>query len=76
MYRYVMEELQSDKLKYEHYVFVGFNVLNKVETKFFERLREAGKALFIGIMMSSTPACPVKTHLPTHTRQENSFFVI
>lgn len=46
MYRYVMEELQSDKLKYEHYVFVGFNVLNKVETKFFERLREAGKALF------------------------------
>ena len=46
MYRYVMEDLQSDKLKYEHYVFVGFNVLNKVETKFFERLREAGKALF------------------------------
>lgn len=46
MYRYIMEELQSDKLKYEHYVFVGFNVLNKVETKFFERLREAGKALF------------------------------
>lgn len=46
MYRYVMEELQSDKLKYEHYVFVGFNVLNKVETKFFERLCEAGKALF------------------------------
>lgn len=46
MYRYVMEELQPDKLKYEHYVFVGFNVLNKVETKFFEHLREAGKALF------------------------------
>lgn len=46
MYRYVMEELQPDKLKNEHYVFVGFNVLNKVETKFFERLREAGKALF------------------------------
>jgi CRISPR/Cas system-associated exonuclease Cas4 (RecB family) len=46
MYRYVMEELKPDKLKYEHYVFVGFNVLNKVETKFFERLREAGKALF------------------------------
>lgn len=46
MYRYVMEELQPDKLKYEHYVFVGFNVLNKVETKFFQRLREAGKALF------------------------------
>lgn len=46
MYRHVMEELQPDKLKYERYVFVGFNVLNKVETKFFERLRDAGKALF------------------------------
>ena len=46
MYRQVMEELQPDKLKYDHYVFVGFNVLNKVETKFFERLHDAGKALF------------------------------
>lgn len=46
MYRHVMEELQPDKLKYDHYVFVGFNVLNKVETQFFERLRNAGKALF------------------------------
>lgn len=46
MYRYVMEELQPEKLKYDRYVFVGFNVLNKVETRFFERLRDAGKALF------------------------------
>ena len=46
MYRYVMEELQPEKLKYDRYVFVGFNVLNKVETRFFERLRDAGRALF------------------------------
>lgn len=46
MYRHVMEELQPEKLKYDRYVFVGFNVLNKVETSFFERLRDAGKALF------------------------------
>ena len=46
MYRYVMEELQPEKLKYDRYVFVGFNVLNKVENRFFERLRDAGRALF------------------------------
>lgn len=46
MYRQVMEELQPDKLKYDRYVFVGFNVLNKVETRFFKRLHDAGKALF------------------------------
>ncbi|WP_291529103.1 PD-(D/E)XK nuclease family protein [Bacteroides sp. UBA939] len=46
MYRQVMEELQPEKLKYDRYVFVGFNVLNKVETEFFKRLHDAGKALF------------------------------
>lgn len=46
MYRQVMEELKTDELKYDHYVFVGFNVLNKVETRFFEQLHDAGKALF------------------------------
>lgn len=46
MYRQVMEQLDPDKLKYDHYVFVGFNVLNKVEINFFEQLRDAGKALF------------------------------
>lgn len=46
MYRQVMEELKADELKYDRYVFVGFNVLNKVETQFFKQLHEAGKALF------------------------------
>ena len=31
MYRHVIEHLDVDKLPYEKYVFVGFNVLNKVE---------------------------------------------
>lgn len=46
MYRHVMEQLNTDHLRYDRYVFVGFNVLNKVETQFFQLLQEAGKALF------------------------------
>ncbi len=46
MYRNVMEQLEPEKLEYDRYVFVGFNVLNRVETRFFEFLRNAGKALF------------------------------
>ena len=46
MYRRVLETLQPEQLKYDRYVFVGFNVLNRVETEFFKRLHDAGKALF------------------------------
>lgn len=46
LYRKVIEQLDVDALKYDKYVFVGFNVLNKVETKFFDLLQEAGKAMF------------------------------
>lgn len=46
MYRNVMEQLDADQLHYDRYVFVGFNVLNKVEIEFFRRLQDAGKALF------------------------------
>lgn len=46
MYRNVMEQLDTDQLHYDRYVFVGFNVLNKVEIEFFNRLQDAGKALF------------------------------
>lgn len=46
MYRNVMEQLDIDQLHYDRYIFVGFNVLNKVETEFFRRLQEADKALF------------------------------
>lgn len=46
LYRHNIENLKLEKLKYDHYVFVGFNVLNKVEQTFFSKLKEAGKALF------------------------------
>lgn len=46
MYRQVMEELDTQRLNYDRYVFVGFNVLNRVEQAFFLRLQEAGKAWF------------------------------
>ncbi len=46
LYREVCEELDADSLPYDHYVFVGFNVLNRVEHLLFKNLQEAGKALF------------------------------
>ena len=46
LYRRVMESMNVGELPYEHYVFVGFNVLNKVENRFFLKLRDAGKAWF------------------------------
>ena len=46
MYRHVIEHLDVDKLPYEKYVFVGFNVLNKVEHTLFTQLKDAGKAVF------------------------------
>ena len=46
MYRHVIEHLDVDKLPYEKDVFVGFNVLNKVEHTLFTQLKDAGKAVF------------------------------
>lgn len=46
LYRNVMEQLNTGTLKYDKYVFVGFNVLNKVELAFFQQLKDADKALF------------------------------
>ena len=46
MYCHVIEHLDVDKLPYEKYVFVGFNVLNKVEHTLFTQLKDAGKAVF------------------------------
>jgi|UniRef100_UPI003567553F hypothetical protein len=46
LYRNVIEQLDADRLKYDKYVFVGFNVLNKVEKEFFQKLEKAGKAMF------------------------------
>ena len=46
LYRDVVEKLNPETLPYDTYVFVGFNVLNKVERTLFEALQNAGKALF------------------------------
>lgn len=46
LYRQGIETLNTDQLPYDTYVFVGFNVLNKVEQTLFQRLQDAGKALF------------------------------
>ena len=46
LYREVMNHLDVTQLPYDTYVFVGFNVLNKVEKELFIHLRDAGKAIF------------------------------
>lgn len=46
LYRQVIEQLNVEALPYNKYIFVGFNVLNKVEHTLFKKLNEAGKAMF------------------------------
>jgi hypothetical protein len=51
LYRQVVETLQSDddieaRFPYDHYLFVGFNLLQKVELNLFSQLQQAGKAHF------------------------------
>lgn len=45
LYRDVVEHKVSD-FHYKHYIFVGFNLLQKVEQRFFRQMREAGIAEF------------------------------
>lgn len=46
LYRHNIEKMNKENLQYDKYVFVGFNVLNEVEKKMFEQLRDWGKTLF------------------------------
>ena len=46
LYRQVIEQLDVEALPYNKYIFVGFNVLNKVEHTLLKKLNEAGKAMF------------------------------
>lgn len=46
LHRQVIEQLDVEALPYNKYIFVGFNVLNKVEHTLFKKLNEAGKAMF------------------------------
>ena len=46
LYRDAIEHFDTSQLAYDHYIIVGFNVLNRVEQALFDRLKESGKALF------------------------------
>lgn len=46
LYRDSINQLNTEVLPYEKYVFVGFNVLNKVERTLFTKLKNSGKAMF------------------------------
>ena len=46
LYRDGIEHFDASKLTYDNYVVVGFNVLNRVEKKLFNHLKESGKTLF------------------------------
>jgi hypothetical protein len=46
LYRTAIELINPQEMPYERYVFVGFNVLNKVEGRLFNLLHDADKAMF------------------------------
>jgi CRISPR/Cas system-associated exonuclease Cas4 (RecB family) len=46
LYRDAIDRLDTGHLPYDKYVFVGFNVLNRAETRLFKLLQQAEKALF------------------------------
>ena len=46
LYRDIIEGNRPIDLPFDNYVFVGFNALNKVESRLFEIVKEQGKALF------------------------------
>ena len=46
LYRDGIEHFDASWLTYDHYIVVGFNVLNRVEQELFDHLKESGKALF------------------------------
>ena len=46
LYRGVAENVSDINFKYKKYVFVGFNMLQKVEERLFEHLMQQDKALF------------------------------
>ena len=76
MYRHVIEGLDTGLLRYDRYVFVGFNVLNKVETRFFQLLQDAGKAMFYWDYDIFYTACPMSSNRHTSTKRANSYCAI
>lgn len=45
LYRKVADD-ENVNFEYDRYIFIGFNMLQKVERKIFDRLKEQGKAFF------------------------------
>ncbi len=46
LYRKVCEHLDTTQLTYDRYLFIGFNLLQKVEQQLFSELQKEGKAKF------------------------------
>lgn len=46
LYRDTLKRIDTNSLPYEKYIFVGFNVLNRIEFNLFKMLQDAEKALF------------------------------
>lgn len=74
MYRHVIEKIEPEKLPYERYVFIGFNVLNKVEIRFFQLLQEAGKALFYWDYDIAYTRLPLEQEVP-YTHEAGEFIL-
>ena len=71
LYRDIIERFDVSQLPYERLVFVGFNVLNRVETTLFKRLQEADKALFYWDYDISYTTTPRQAAIPfTHEAGE------
>lgn len=74
MYRKVIEDIHPEHLSYERYVFVGFNVLNTVETRLFQLLQKAGKAMFYWDYDISYTSLPLQQQLP-YTHEAGEFIL-
>ena len=66
LYRNVIEALDTDTLRYDKYVFVGFNVLNTVETRSSPFCKMPARRFSTGIMTFSIPDCPNRNTKPVN----------
>ena len=74
LYRRVIDEMDPECLPYERYAFVGFNVLNRVESRFFQQLRDAGKALFYWDYDTAYTTLPLRQD-PPYTHEAGEFIL-
>ena len=74
LYRQVIEQFNVDQLHADCYVFVGFNVLNKVETQLFKCLQDAGLALFYWDYDLAYTRIP-RQSVPSYTHEAGEFIL-